>query len=304
MSKIRAVTILSLLISTAVFAQQDPLSSQYMYNPLAFNPSYAGINNIATVTLNSRYQWSALAGSPKTTTLAANSSIINGKVGLGLMFLTDQLGVSKNTEVQLSYAYKIQSVDKVFSFGLQTGVITYKNDYSDPDLNLRVNDDPLFMPGIEKSTTFNVGAGVTYMTDDFYVSFSVPRLINTIVGDGFEVEAYERHYYLTGTYIYEFKNGFRIKPSVLMRGVAGAPLSFDINLSVLIKQQFWVGVFTRNFNTYGLMAQFDFLDAYRIGYSFELLGNNFTGDSLPTHEIMLSADLAIFNHQSIYRRFF
>ena len=295
---------LLIILSLTGYAQQDPISSQYMYNPLAFNPSYAGINNIATVTLNSRFQWSDLAGSPTTTSLAANSSIINGKVGLGLMFLTDQLGVSKNTEVQLSYAYKIQSADKVFSFGLQTGVITYKNDYSDPSLNLRVNDDPLFLPGIEKSTTFNIGAGATYMTDKFFLSFSVPRLINTKVGDGFEVTANERHYYLTGSYILEFKSGFRMKPSVLMRGVAGAPLAFDINFSFLILQQFWVGAFTRNFNTYGLMAQFDFMDAYRIGYSFELLGNNFVGDMLPTHEIMLSADLALFSHQSIYKRFF
>ena len=85
--------------------------------------------------------------------------MFNGKVGLGLMILNDQLGVSKNTEVQLSYAYKIQSQDKVFSFGLQTGVITYQNDFSSSDLNLRVNDDPFFQPGIEKSTKFNIGAG-------------------------------------------------------------------------------------------------------------------------------------------------
>ena len=275
-----------------------------MYNPLAFNPSYAGINNIANITLDTRFQWNALAGSPTTTSLAANSSMFNGKVGLGLMILNDQLGVSKNTEVQLSYAYKIQSQDKVFSFGLQTGVITYQNDFSSSDLNLRVNDDPFFQPGIEKSTKFNIGAGATYMTDNLFISFSVPRLLNTKVGDGFEVVTYDRHYYLSAAYILEFNSGLKMKPSVLMRGVAGAPLSYDINLSFLIINKIWAGAFTRNFNTYGLMAQFDFMDAYRIGYSFELLGNNVTNNFLYTHEIMLSADLAIFSHQSIYKRFF
>ena len=276
-----------------------------MYNPLAFNPSYAGINNIANLTLNTRFQWNALAGSPTTTSLAANSSMFNGKVGLGLMILNDQLGVSSNTEVQLSYAYKIQSQDKVFSFGLQTGVITYQNDFSsDGGLNLRVNDDPFFQPGIEKSTTFNVGAGATYMSDNLFISFSVPRLINTKVGDGFEVVAYDRHYYLSAAYLLEFNSGLKMKPSILVRGVSGAPLSYDINFSFLIINKIWAGAFTRNFNTYGLMAQFDFMDAYRIGYSFELLGNNVTNNFLYTHEIMLSADLAIFSHQSIYKRFF
>jgi hypothetical protein len=67
---------------------------------------------------------------------------------------------------------------------------------------------------------------------------------------------------------------------------------------------FWLGPFTRNFQTYGLMAQFDFLEAYKIGYSFELLGQQFAGSNQLSHEIILSADLAIFSHQDVYRRFF
>lgn len=304
MKKIGPVIIFSLFAAISVSAQQDPISSQYMYIPLAINPSYAGINNIANITLNSRFQWNSLQGSPNTTSLAANSSIINGKVGLGLMFMNDRLGVSNNTEVQVSYAYKIQSVDKVFSFGLQTGIVSFSNDFSDPNLNLKVDDDPFFQAGVEKSTKFNVGAGITYMTNNLYLSFSVPRLINTKVGDGLDVTVYERHFYLTGAYLVEFQSGFKMKPSVLLRGVSGAPLAYDINLSFLIINQIWAGVFTRNFNTYGIMAQFDFLDAYRIGYSFELLGNNFVSNQLPTHEVMLSADLAIFSHQEIFKRFF
>ena len=304
MNRIRSLIFFLLLISSAVFGQQDPTTSQYMYNPLAYNPSYAGINNIGTITLDSRFQWNSLVGSPTTTTLAANTSIVNNKVGLGLMFLHDKLGISKNTEVQISYAYKIQSRDKVFSFGLQTGVITYFNDFDVPNLNLRVNDDPLFPQGTEKFTKFNVGAGVTYMSDKFYISLSVPRLINTKVGEGVDIVTYDRHFYLTATYLVEFKTTFKIKPSVLIRGVSGAPIAYDINLNFLVVNQFWIGAFTRNFNTIGLMAQFDFKDAYRIGYSFEMLGKDFSGNGLPTHEIMLSADLVFFSYQSIYRRFF
>ena len=95
-----------------------------------------------------------------------------------------------------------------------------------------------------------------------------------------------------------------MKPSILARQVSGAPLSFDVNVSFLINNQFWAGAFTRNFQTYGLMAQFDFMEAYKIVYSFEILGNNFSGSGLPTHEIILSADIALFSHQDVYRRFF
>ena len=289
-------------MSTQAFSQQDAINSQYMYNPLAYNPSYAGINNIGNVSLNSRFQWTNLDGNPITNAISFNTSLVNGKVGLGLMFQNDQLGVSNNNELQISYAYKIASGSEVFSFGLQTGFNAFRSNTD--NLNLRVSDDPFFTPGIEKSTNFNIGAGFSYMNDQVFVSFSVPKLLNTKIGSGTEVVKYDRHYYLMGAYLFEFKSGLKFKPSVLIRGVTGAPIATDINLNFLIEQQFWIGGFTRNFKTYGIMAQFDFKQAYKIGYSFEMLGKNFSGNQLPTHEIIFSADLKIFSHQSIYQRFF
>jgi type IX secretion system PorP/SprF family membrane protein len=295
--------VLLIVCSTQLIAQQDPVSSQYMSNPLAYNPSYSGINNIANVTLNSRFQWSGLAGSPTTYVFSANSSIVDGKVGLGLMILNDKIGVSQNTEVQLSYAYKISSSTSTFSFGLQTGVVSYNNNFD--ALNLRVDNDPLFQAGVANATKFNVGAGATYMTENVYVSISVPKLLNSkVVGDGTEVVAYERHFYLAAAYLWDLKPAFKIKPSVLLRGVSGAPISYDVNVNFLINNKFWIGAFSRNFKTYGILAQFDFMEAYKISYSFEILSDNFNGRTLPTHEIILSADLALFSHQSIYKRFF
>jgi hypothetical protein len=102
--------------SGMVFAQQDPINSQFMSNPLAINPSYAGINDVTNFNLNSRFQWSNLEGSPTTYTFTANTSIVNGKVGLGLMVLNDKIGITDNTEVQASYAYKITDGKKVYFF--------------------------------------------------------------------------------------------------------------------------------------------------------------------------------------------
>jgi hypothetical protein len=162
-------------------------------------------------------------------------------------------------------------VKKYISFGLQTGFINYSSDLE--ELNLRVGDDPLFQPGEEKATKFNVGAGATFMNDNLYLSVSVPRMINTKVGNSNEISAYERHFYIVGAYLFDFKPGFKFKPSILARAVAGAPVSVDINASFLINNQFWAGAFTRNFQTYGIMAQFDFMEAYKLGYSFEILGS-------------------------------
>lgn len=294
--------LLSTLTVATCFAQQESLGTQYMYNPLVFNPSYAGMNDITNVTLNSRFQWSALEGSPTSLAFAANTSIVDGKVGLGLVVGNDQIGVTDNTEVALSYAYKIGSVSSSFSFGLQTGFDFYKSNTA--DLDLRVDNDPFFVPGTEQSTTFNIGAGVSYMSDQLFVSLSVPKLFDTGIGGGAETIEVKQHFYLMGAYIIDLKPGFKMKPSVLLRGVPGTPLAYDINVNFLIGNHLRAGVFTRSFKTYGLMARFEFMEAYRIGYSFEMLGQKFAGKLLPTNEIMLSADFAVFAHQSIFQRFF
>ncbi len=297
-----AVVVCVLLFPVKTIAQQDPLYSQYMFNPLAFNPSYAGIHSNTNITLNSRFQWTSFEGSPETQTLSASTSIIGGKVGIGATFIRDKLGANTNTQGQFSYAYKIQQGEKTFSFGLQTGFMNIKVDNT--TLNLKVDDDPFFLGGTESATKVNFGAGVSYMTGKYFVSVSVPRLINSkFESNNVNIE-YQRHFYITGAYLFEISQTVKIKPSVLLKGVKGAPLSADINVNVLIMNKIWGGLFTRNFNTYGVIAQFEFMDAYKLGYSFEIFGKDLTGNTLPTHELMLSADLAIFSHQSVFQRYF
>ena len=290
------------LFPNRTHAQQDALISQYMFNQLAFNPSYAGINDITNFSLNSRFQWSSFEGAPTSYFFSGSTSIIDGKVGLGASLIYDVLGSNINTQAQLSYAYKIQQADKTFSFGLQTGIVNVKVD--DTSLNLKVNDDPFFQGNIESATKVNFGAGVSLMSDSYYIGLSVPRMINSKFESGDVNLTYQRHIYLLGAYIWQVSPNVKLKPMALLKAVNGAPLSVDLNMSALLLNKFWVGAFTRNLNTWGGMVQFEFMQAYKIGYSYEILGKSLTGNGLPTSEIMLSADLALFSHQSVFQRFF
>ncbi len=299
---VKVFGLLLVLTPTISYGQQDALITQYMFNQLAFNPSYAGINNNTNVSLNSRFQWSQFEGSPTSTFFSGSTSILNGKVGLGTSLIFDQLGSTKNTQAQISYSYKIQSADKTFSFGLQTGILNVRVD--DEALNLKVADDPFFQGTVESATKVNFGAGISLMSDSYFFGISVPRLINSKFESGNVNMVYQRHFYFSGAYIIQASPTVKLKPMVLIKGVKGAPLSIDINLSALLLNKLWVGAFIRNLNSFGGMVQFEFMEAYKIGYSYELLGKSLTGNRLPTNEIMLSADLAIFSHQSVFQRFF
>ncbi len=301
-------TLLSILIASAslgtAFSQQDPLYTQYMFNMLAINPAYTGINNNLNITVNSRWQWTGLEGSPKTNILTANSSFLENKVGLGALILRDELGVSENTEGYLSYAYKIQSSTSTISFGLQTGFINYQYNFGDLDLN-PATLDPNFSANIKGDTRVNFGAGLIYMTDNLFLGLSVPRILNTEFTDGVIASTrYQRHYYLTGAYLIELQRGIKVKPMVLLKGVDGAPLSVDLSGSVLLNNKIWAGVFTRNLDTYGLMGQVELSDGIKVGYAFEITTGDFIPSALTTHEFMATIDLALFGAHTVFQRHF
>ncbi len=303
MKILRFILLSFICLPLTINAQQDPLYSQYMFNMLAINPAYTGIHNNLNISVSSRFQWGGLDGSPKTNILTASTSLLDHKIGIGAIILRDELGVNENTEGYLSYSYKITSADYTLSFGLQSGFVNYSYNYN--DLTLRFLDDPSFTPVSEGLTRFNFGAGAAFMSDKLFLGFSSPRLMNKSFSDGvIQSTRYERHYYLTGAYLLELRRGIKFKPMALIKAVSGAPISFDLNFSIFLNNKLWAGIFTRDFNTYGLMGQIEFMDAYKFGYSFEIPSGDFIANDLLTHELMLSIDLAIFSEHDVFQHHF
>jgi type IX secretion system PorP/SprF family membrane protein len=262
------------------YAQQDPIYASYMMNPLAINPAYAGSNNMLNGSLQYRTQWAGLDANPTTINFSAHMSAFRNQVGAGLMVIQDKLGDTKNTEFQGVFSYKIPINNAWLSFGMQTGFIRYETDPS--MLTIRDPGDPAFAQLTE--TKFNTGVGVILKSDNYMVGLSVPRLLPATTSQGGQtIELYQQAYYLFGSYAWLLNENIRFKPSVLLRGTQGSPLSYDINATMTFKEKYTGGVFTRNFNTYGLLAQM-MVDKFRFGYVFELpVGSsnlNYT-----THEI-------------------
>ena len=84
----------------------------------------------------------------------------------------------------------------------------------------------------------------------------------------------------------------RLKPSVLLRATKGA-FSYDLNFNLNLEENYTVGLFTRNINTFGLLVQMNIKD-YRIGYVFEVPTNGSVGPRFTSHEISLGLSLAAF----------
>ena len=56
-------------MATVVHAQQEVMTSQYMFNGLFLNPAYAGSHPYTSASLLHRDQWTGMAGAPTTSML-------------------------------------------------------------------------------------------------------------------------------------------------------------------------------------------------------------------------------------------
>jgi len=291
-------SLLTLILVLAAFrlcAQQDPIYAQYLTNPMLINPSYAGLNNNLQVNAGYRMQWMGLESSPRTMNLNGNMSILENKAGIGASMNQDKIGNTTITEFNGVFAYKLKLKDDMtFSFGMQGGVLGFKTDNS--QLNIRDAGDAAFPDGTTRTSTVNVGAGVTLLTDKFIIGLSVPRLLPAKLNSGSQqFELYNQHFYLFGSYVHTLNEHIRLKPSLLLRGVGGAPLSADVAFNVNINMKHTAGVFVRNLNAYGVLLQTMIGDKLRFGYVFELPSSKSVGSNFLTHEIQLGLRTGVLN---------
>lgn len=302
MQKLLPLICLFILVFQTAGAQQDPLYAQYLNNPLVINPAYTGINNVLNATVGHRSQWTGLDGAPATTSASAHSSFMENKVGGGVMLVRDKSGSITNTQFNITGSYKIEFGENIFSFGLQTGFINIRENHE--ELLIRDPNDPVFT-GNDSFTKFNFGAGAAVKGPAYYVGMSIPRLVNSKQEFGnIKSQVYQRHFYLAAGYIYHIGVDLALKPSILLKGVANAPVSVDYNASVVLRDKYTAGIISRNFQTYGLLAQLNINDNLRLGYVFEVPTNKSVGARFTTHELSLMLDIEVLGDHFLSERYF
>jgi type IX secretion system PorP/SprF family membrane protein len=293
MRKFLPLLIVFLGISLTSWSQTDPLYAQYLNNPLLINPAYSGLNNNLSASATYRKQWAGFDGSPTTFNVNGHTSLRDNRMGVGLIILKDNIGANSNTEVHATYAYRLDLEGKKLSFGLQAGMVNFRSDNS--ELNPYDPNDPLFEQN-QNISKASFGAGAILSSDKYLIGISVPRMLKaTSTFDEKEVQLYSQHFYLMGAYIIYFNEHIRFKPSVLLKGVKGSKLSADLNFSANIDEKYMAGVFTRNLNTFGLLAQMKIGETLRFGYTFEMPSNKSVGARFTSHEFMVGLNLAVFD---------
>jgi len=267
-------------------AQQQPMFTQYMFNGLAINPAYAGSHQALSATAIARAQWVGLDGAPNTQSVSVHAPVPDKHIGLGMMFLRDNIGVTKQNSLYLSYAYRISSPKYNLSFGLQGGFDDYSHNLTDIGI-----DGDNFLSGNIKSFRPNIGAGIYFTTERFYAGASLPMLFTSAKNDAsirFIYSQLERHYFITAGYVFDLNPALKLKPNLLVKAVDGAPVEFDFNANLLINDVLWVGASYRSMESVDILLELQINNQFRVGYSYDFLTNDLGKVNAGSHELMLN----------------
>ena len=284
-----------LLFFNETNAQQDPQYTQYMYNMNVVNPAYAGSRGTLSLGLLGRSQWTSVDGAPKTLTFDVHAPL-GKKVGVGLSVIADEIGPAKETNIYADVSYTLTTSEEGrLAFGLKGGVTLLNVNLLDVVLPQTSSvGDPVFDENINDAFP-NFGAGVYYYTNKWYAGFSVPNILKSehLDKDNINTKASEEvHYFLTGGYVFDLSSTLKFKPSLMFKGVTGAPVSIDINANFLMYDRFEVGASYRIEDAVSLLFNFGVTPDFRIGYAYDYtiseFSNSQTGGS---HEIILLYDI-------------
>ncbi len=273
-------------------AQQLPQFTQYMYNTISINPAYAGSRETLSIVGLHRSQWVGLEGAPSTQTLSLHTPLRNEKVGLGFSFINDELGYENFSYLYADFSYNINTSENTkLYFGIKGGFTSYS---LDAEYRASQANDPAIF-GIEDRWSPNVGAGVYWTSDKWYLGLSAPRILNTDTNrqDGFE--ALERvSYYFTGGYVFDLSENVKLKPAALLKATNGAPLSFDLTANFLFNEKFWLGAgyrFDERAGEFAGLADFQVSKQLRIGYSYGYPISDLRPYTSGTHEVLLMFEI-------------
>lgn len=301
-------TALMILFATSLFAQQDPLFSQYMFNKLALNPGYAGSRELLTADVLYRYQWVNIEGAPKTISASLHSPLVNPHLALGLDIINDKIGPMSYTSAMATFAYRIIFEKSKLSFGLQAGV--KNNNITWNMFNVYDEQDPFYKQyNLEKKVIPDANFGIYYYTDKFYAGLSSHQLLqnqSVVVQDSAGNKQFVRlltHFYgMTGIAI-PITDGLVFRPSILAKFVRNAPPQLDLNASFLIANTLWLGASYRTEKAISLITEINIAQNFRVGYSYDIWLNELKIYNKGSHEIRLSYDFNV-NKRMLTPRYF
>ncbi len=288
-------------LSINIFAQQQPLFSQYYVNDMLINPAASGSKANSHLIFQTRQQWLGFEGAPLISNISYHGHF-NNRSAMGGYVMFDKAYPNMQAAIHLNYAYHIPlDYDQVnLSFGVGAKGMYYNLDFNREDLP--PGPDPAFSTNSYDKVLADASSGVYLYSRNFYLGFSASNIfqssfITPVTGSAYDNLGF-RNYYGTAAYKFIIDNNWKFEPSFLIRKIQFQRNIIDFTTRLLYLENSWGGITYRTNRTAIFSMGFGVNDI-QIAYSYDY---TFAGEIMQynngTHELSISF---IINRQSAKR---
>ena len=290
------IIIASLLFCFSLQAQDLDLPdlSNYQHNWMIYNPAFTGSREVSSISLFYR-QIDFDDPAPMYGQLSWHSPTKNEKVGIGVSYYNESFpgpffgGGSQTNRLSkdnfyLNYAYRIWTGGGRLAFGISGGVTAYSMSFQ-PNL-LHPGDGYLEREGFEVIP--NVGAGVLYYTEDYFIGFSIPKFLTR--GESLQDIRHDFYAYtgvFTGGYEFKVTDNFIINPSAMLLYKLNQPINVQGGLNFgLFDEKVWFGGVYKRPDFISAIFNIQLSPKVMLGYAFSFSVGETDSYYDKTHELV------------------
>lgn len=248
-----------------------------LFNP-AFTSEYDGKSAFIQTNRNLRGIKDA-----QTINLLSYSGLRKKNLAYGFSIISDKLFIEKQTHTNLDFSYKINlsEISSIF-FGINAGALFYNSDPTGLNSSLDSNSDPL-KRGM--SRTFpHLGVGIKYITNRYWISVSLPRLIYINSNEINIRNEYKGLFLASGT-LFNINENLQLKPSLIFRTNSNFRPINELTAFFNWKDKFELGASRQSTGISSIMATLRFNNT-QFGISNRFSNRSFAGqDNLLSNEI-------------------
>jgi type IX secretion system PorP/SprF family membrane protein len=325
-------TLVFLLTSTWLMAQQRAQYSNFALNNYLQNPAITGIEDYTDIKLGFRNQWVGIEGAPRTYYISAHMPINKKNVvtqvktrmrngrkvrtisqrkdnsmghkikphqGLGFIAESDKSGAISRTNLNLTYAYHLPVSRNVkIAAGTGAGILNYN--INTTYLNLDNTTDGVLSSPALKSTQLDLTLGLWAYSQNFFAGVSASQFVSKKKNFIRSLEAQsglQPHYFVSGGFKVNVSPALALVPSVLVKVAQPSPLSMDINLRAVFQDRIFVGGTYRKEDALSAIGGVNIGPTLALGYAYDATTSALSPFSQGSHEVVLN--IKLFNRTKV-----
>lgn len=209
-------------LGSKVFAQQEPHTMMFIYDPLSYSGAYAGVEDEVSCVMHFNKQWVNMEGSPLSFFFSGSTPVKRTGLGFGVSFSHQSIGVNERSDLEAALSYHVHLSERSL-LSMSVGGECLWHAFNDREL-ANSEGDFLYESMSERNTSYSAQVAVLLKCNSWRVSVSANGL-----GDFAKKDceyALVPHGYLSVSKNSRVDKHIELSVDAIIMGAKNSPLAF------------------------------------------------------------------------------